>query len=1706
MKRSRIARPFHLFHVLLVWSLHWTLTKANCQLFSSKTFSIDEEQPIGTRVGSLCRDPTASYASLSLREFGIDPMGNISTRIVLDRENASQAIKYSFTATATNSVSTFFVLVSIDVLDVNDNAPRYPNDYVGLEIDEETKVGARFALSRALDADTGVNARIAYSLVGLRNASDTFSLVADAFLVELVLVRPLDRERRDEYRFNMTATDRGVPPLSGVTYIDVNVTDANDNSPIFDKSNYSAVLFEDVPIRTSVVRVSATDADIGTNGRVVFAVRAGGGLFDVDPSSGVVFTLGLLDFEVKQEHEFEVVASNGGNRHETAVKIMVKLKDVNDNAPQVSIRFVDTVKYAEVPENLNPPELVAFVSVTDRDWSKQFRRHTLSLAARNYSSHFILDQWDGHDAVTTSTRLDRESIDLYHLVVTATDVDKPSLFTSSSFEVVVEDVNDHTPQFSRYAYDFNITENSPLDASVGTVLASDLDSGTNAQLSYSVVSSSPVQVFSVSNTSGLIQVAGSLDREKFDEIILVVRVNDLGSSRRSATCTVNITILDVNDNRPVFQDKVYRVRVSEAAPIGFHVVSLHASDADDGMNGQVKYALASASPPPGVTYFRVGADGSLRTTRLLDRETVANFTLVVEASDLGVPEQTSHAAVQIDVLDVNDNRPIFDQFTYFAALVENNRPGVPLCTVTATDLDYGINGSVTYFLDSRTENGSSLFSVDRSSGNVSALASFDREFRSSYEIYVGAEDGGGLTSVVPAKVELTITDVNDNPPEFLQKSYTFFVVETASLNTTVGSVAAVSKDQGINAKLFYYQLQRNASTPFNVTESGEIILIRSLGRSLIQEYVFYVVAEDMSPIPLSTSVKVTVEVTVVNKEGPVFHSAKASVTVREDALVGDHVFTASASDSDTGTSGQVRYVLDSNLGFSINESTGNVTLNRPLDYETARSVDLIVAAVDRGFPPRTALMNLTVDVSDVNDNAPTFSEGKDVLTLKISEGVTPPHPFYRFKVFDKDSGVNGRVTLSLSGSSAYTLLPGGDLTVSRPLDRETTDAYNLTVLAVDGGVPQLNSTLAVRIVVLDVNDNSPQFLSKSFNFSLREHTANGTVLGRTVAVDKDIGSNAVLTYVIQSGAGAQYFKIDSKTGDLLVKRPIDFETLMATRSSSLVSFSVLVHDINAAQHQDFAQVNVEVIDVNDNRPSFLQSTYTGYVQENSLGALVMTVGAIDKDMGTNGMIHYALPSDHKSIFRINSTTGELYTRSPLDREKQAMYKFNVSAIDGGVPALRSDVPLTVYVSDVNDWAPELLLNQSNLTVHVSEDTSLGKVVGKVTFFDKDAGLNSLLRYEITNSTANLTFLINQATGELIIAKPLKYEDESQPFLIEVTAYDSGNPPMSGSAVISVVVTQKDNTPLLSSVVVAVYNVTRDRFVSHYAAGFIRSVSTILSASVEILSLGSAAKRDLDVLVAARNSSGQYIARDDWASMIQTNEVAIERSTGLTILQVDADLCSSSPCLNGATCQYGIDFESAEMSIGGFSYHPFSHYYRCDCSVGFSGSRCETDIDECQSSPCQNNGSCSDFRGGFRCSCAFGFTGQTCDRQIDFCRSLPCLNGGSCLSLSGSYECQCMSGYLGVNCDIVPYTFDASSSVTYVVSNAASDVEVLFDFSTILSSGLILTLGNGTDFIALQLVRSKLAVQDGNASSTFEKIVSDRSWHHVQLHLYQMVSN
>ncbi|XP_066185615.1 LOW QUALITY PROTEIN: protocadherin gamma-B5-like [Sylvia atricapilla] len=643
-------------------------------------YAIPEELGRGSLVGPLARDlglsadelparklQVASAGKKQLKYFTVnEENGNLYVNERLDREEMcgeSATCSVSFEALVHNPLNVFHVEVNIQ--DVNDNTPRFLQNKFHLEINEFTSPGARFYLGMAEDPDVGSNSLQGYELeangyftVEVKESQDSKKFA------ELVLRHSLDRESEPNLRLLLTAMDGGDPPRTGTAQLWINVTDANDNPPVFAQDRYRVSLREDAPPGSIVLNVSASDADAGTNAHITYGF---GKMptkvlqkFAVDVEKGSITLQEALDFEDMPTFRLAVEATDGGGLV-AHCKVDVEVLDVNDNPPEITVLSLSS----PVPEDAPIGTVVAVLNVNDPDSGENGQ---VSCELSGEAPLSIVASPGGSYKVVTASALDREQAAEHRVTVVARDRGRPALRSSAELVLEVSDVNDNAPVFEEAAYSAYVAENNAAGALVLRVQARDADAGANGRVSYwlaggSAGAAGAAPLVSVEARSGALYAQRSLDYEQCREFAVAVRAQDGGAPARSSTATVRVFVLDRNDNAPrvlwpaagagaaVAPGEAAGAAappfevVPRSAEAGYLVAKVVAVDADAGRNAWLSYELVQASEP---ALFRVGLhSGEVRTARAVSERDAAKQRVVAVVKDHGQPALSATATLHV---------------------------------------------------------------------------------------------------------------------------------------------------------------------------------------------------------------------------------------------------------------------------------------------------------------------------------------------------------------------------------------------------------------------------------------------------------------------------------------------------------------------------------------------------------------------------------------------------------------------------------------------------------------------------------------------------------------------------------------------------------------------------------------------------------------------------------------------------------------------------------------------------------------------------------------------------------------------------------------------------------------------------------------------------------------------------------------------------
>ncbi|XP_056328886.1 protocadherin gamma-A11-like [Danio aesculapii] len=638
-------------------------------------YSISEEQREGAAVGNIAKDLGIDPRTLKERGFRIVSTSGESMFIVnqndgvlyvngkIDREEVcerSTPCLINVKIALENPLEIHYV--TVEILDVNDHAPSFPESEMHLEIVESALPGTRFQLEAAGDSDSGSNSVHHYKL----SHNDNFRLEVkdrgeDGKIPILILQKALDREVIRRINLRLIATDGAKPAKSGTMAITVNVLDINDNLPVFTKDVYSVMLSENAPIGTTVIQVNATDSDEGPNGEIVYSfgksvnskVRK---LFDINTITGEISVKGMLDYEGKDSYEIDIQASDKGLFPLVTDKtVTIKLVDVNDNAPEIEVTSFSN----SIPEDSRPGTTVALISVSDLD-SGLNGKVSCSLEDDLPFKLIPSSQHSTYSLVST-TPLDRETKFQYDITLTAKDAGQPSLSSVRTVTVIISDVNDNSPEFSSSPYAFYVMENNAAGKSLFSVSASDKDTGENSVVSYQIwrdggAENKFTSFININSENGEIYALKSFDFETSKTFQFHILATDSGSPSLSSNVTVNVFILDQNDNVPVI---LYPVSANGSAEgveeiprnvnAGHLVTKVRAYDADIGYNGWLLFSLQEVSEHSLFALDRY--TGQIRTLRSFTETDEAQYKLLILVKDNGNVSLSATATVIVKVVE-----------------------------------------------------------------------------------------------------------------------------------------------------------------------------------------------------------------------------------------------------------------------------------------------------------------------------------------------------------------------------------------------------------------------------------------------------------------------------------------------------------------------------------------------------------------------------------------------------------------------------------------------------------------------------------------------------------------------------------------------------------------------------------------------------------------------------------------------------------------------------------------------------------------------------------------------------------------------------------------------------------------------------------------------------------------------------------------------
>nr|XP_003404858.2 protocadherin beta-15-like [Loxodonta africana] len=632
-------------------------------------YVVAEERESGSFVANLAKDLELRVGELASRRARVISKdnrkhfqlniqtGDLQVNEKLDREELCGPIdpcvlQFQMLLEEPLEVHRFKLLVS----DINDNSPVFPEAEMILKILENSLPGSVFPLQNAQDLDVGINNIQNYTIypnshfhILTRNGGEGRKYP------ELVLDKALDREEQPELRLTLMAVDGGAPPKTGTALVLIDVLDVNDNAPEFEQPLYHVQVPENSPLRSLIVTVSARDLDTGINGEILYSFFYGDEeitkTFALNELTGEIKIIQTLDFEKIVSYEVDIKASDGAGLSGKCT-VIIQVVDINDNIPELTVASL----MSPIREN-SPETTVALFSIQDRDSGENGR---MVCSIQEDVPFTLKPTVENFYRLVTEGALDRESRSEYNITITVTDLGSPRLKTERTITVLVSDVNDNAPTFTESSYTLFIRENNSPALHMGSVSATDRDSGSNSQVTYSLLPPQDphlplASLVSINADNGHLFALRSLDYEALRAFEFRVGATDAGSPALSSEALVRVEVVDDNDNSPFVLYPLQNSSapctelVPRAAEAGYLVAKVVAVDGDSGQNAWLSYQLLKATEPG---LFSVWAhNGEVRTARLLSERDAAKHRLIVLVKDNGEPPMSTTVTLHVLLVD-----------------------------------------------------------------------------------------------------------------------------------------------------------------------------------------------------------------------------------------------------------------------------------------------------------------------------------------------------------------------------------------------------------------------------------------------------------------------------------------------------------------------------------------------------------------------------------------------------------------------------------------------------------------------------------------------------------------------------------------------------------------------------------------------------------------------------------------------------------------------------------------------------------------------------------------------------------------------------------------------------------------------------------------------------------------------------------------------
>ncbi|MDP2549453.1 cadherin repeat domain-containing protein, partial [Oceanobacter sp. 4_MG-2023] len=1213
----------------------------------------------------------------------------------------------------------------------------------------------------------------------------------------------------------------------------------------------------------TVIYTAATD-----DATAVYSLSgADAGLFSINSATGEVTLLADANYETKSSYSFTVTATDGaGNYSDQAVTLAVN--NLDEAAPSITSGATATA----IDENSGAGSVIYTATADDSADISDGVSFGLSGADAAY---FSIDTSSGE--VTLLADADYETKSSYSFTVTATD--GAGLQNSQAVTLDVNDLDEVAPAFTSGSTATAIDENSGENTVIYTAATDD------ATAVYSLLGAD-AGLFSINSATGEVTLLADADYETKSSYSFTVTATDGAGNHTDQTVTLAVNNLD--EVAPTITSGAIATAIDENSGAGSVIYTVTADDSADISDG-VSFGLSGTD----AAYFSINsATGEVTLLADADYESKSSYSFTVTAAD-GAGLQDSQS-VTLAVNNLDEAAPSITSGATATAIDENSGAGSVIYTATADD-SADISDGVTFSLSG---DDAAYFSIDAVTGEVTLLADADYETKSSYSFIVTATDGAG--NFTDQTVTLAINDLDEVGPVFTSGTLADVIDENSGENAVIYTAATD------DATAVYSLLGTDASLFSINSATGEVTLLADADYETKPSYSFTVTATDGAGN--FTNQAVTLAVNNLDEAAPSITSGATATAIDENSGAGSVIYTATADDSADISDGVSFGLSGADAAyFSIDTSSGEVTLLADADYESKSSYNFVVIATDgAGLQDSQAV---TLDVNDLDEVAPAFTSGSTATAIDENSGENT--------VIYTAATDDATAVYSLSGADAglFSINSAtGEVTLLADANYETKSSYSFTVTATDGAGNFTNQ--AVTLAVNNLDEAAPSITSGATATAIDENSGAGQVVYTTTADDSaDISGGVTFSL---SGDDAAYFSINSATGEVALLADADYE--------SKSSYSFIVTATDGAGLQDSQSVTLAVNNLDEVAPTITSGDTATAIDENSGAGSVIYTATADDTADISDGVTFSLSGADAAYFSIDAVTGEVTLLADADYETKSSYSFIVTATDGA--GNFTDQTVTLAINDLDEVGP--VFTSGTLADVIDENSGENTVIYTAATDDATAV------YSLSGADAGL-FSINSATGEVTLLADADYETKPS-YSFTVTATDgAGN---HTDQTVTLAVNNLDEVaPTITSGAIAtaidensgagsvIYTATADDSadisdgVSFSLSGTDASLFSINSATGEVTLLADAdyeTKPSYSFTVTATDGAGSQNSQAVTLDVNDLDEVAPAFTSGSTATAIDENSGENTVIYTAAT-----DDATAVYSLSGADAGLFS---------------------------------------------------------------------------------------------------------------------------------------------------------------------------------------